>query len=110
MRTYTYVQHRYHHYKLSVRNVCYLTHNCRFRSGHYSTKFIAEEYPEPHGFKGVTLSEDENLRMVAVAAAIHQVRSAPDEIRRTVTPPEVVDVDVLVSEGIVEIERDRSTS
>ena len=80
-------------------------HDCRFRSGHYSTKFIAEEYPEPHGFKGVTLSEDETLRMVAVAAAIHQVRSAPDEIRKTVPPPEAVDVDALVTEGFVEIDR-----
>ena len=37
--------------------------------------------------------------MVAVAAAMHQVRSAPDDIRKTVSPPEVVDVDAVVPEG-----------
>ena len=76
---------------------------CRFRSGNYSTKFISTEYPEPHGFKGVTLSWEENLRMVAVAAAMHQVRSAPDDIRKTVSPPEVVDVDAVVPEGSVRV-------
>jgi hypothetical protein len=41
--------------------------------------------------------------MVAVAAAMHQVRSAPDDIRKTVSPPEVVDVDALVPEGSVRL-------
>lgn len=61
-------------------------HFARFRSGRYSTKFIAEEYPEPAGFKGVQLEGRERLRMVAVAAAIHQVRAAPDEKRRPARP------------------------
>jgi len=46
---------------------------CRFRSGKYSTKFIAEEFPDPHGFTGVELSHSETMNLVAAAAAIHQV-------------------------------------
>mmetsp|Transcript_23898 Transcript_23898/g.34220 ORF Transcript_23898/g.34220 Transcript_23898/m.34220 type:complete len:110 (+) Transcript_23898:169-498(+) len=45
----------------------------RFRSGKYSTKFIAEEFPDPHGFTGVELSHSETMNLVAAAAAIHQV-------------------------------------
>jgi propionyl-CoA carboxylase alpha chain len=48
----------------------------RFQSGHLTTAFIAEEWPE--GFKGVTLPDGEVRRVAAAAVAMHRVA----EIRR----------------------------
>lgn len=44
----------------------------RFRSGDYSTKFIAQEYP--NGFHGVKLTTHETSEFIALAAAIHSAR------------------------------------
>jgi propionyl-CoA carboxylase alpha chain len=49
----------------------------RFTSGHITTAFIAEEYPD--GFKGATLDPDLIRRVAASAAAMNRVA----EIRRT---------------------------
>ena len=49
----------------------------RFQSGHITTAFIAEEYPE--GFKGATLDPLTLTRAAAAAAAMNRVA----EIRRT---------------------------
>jgi len=46
--------------------------NSVFRSGQYNTKFIGEQWP--NGFKGVTLDQKETLKLVASAAALHQMR------------------------------------
>ena len=46
--------------------------NKKFRTGHYSTKFIGEEYPE--GFKGVELVHEEKNQLIALGAAIHAAR------------------------------------
>jgi propionyl-CoA carboxylase alpha chain len=48
----------------------------KFISGHMTTAFIAEEYPD--GFHGVDLPEDDLRRVAAMAAAMHRVA----EIRR----------------------------
>ena len=44
-----------------------------FRSGHYSTKFIGNEYP--NGFHGVQLKEHETFEFLALAAALHSARN-----------------------------------
>jgi propionyl-CoA carboxylase alpha chain len=49
----------------------------RFQSGHITTAFIAEEYPE--GFQGATLDNATIARVAAAAAAMNRVA----EIRRT---------------------------
>ncbi len=49
----------------------------KFTSGNMTTAFIEEEYPE--GFEGVTLGEEDCMRVAAAAAAMHRVA----EIRRT---------------------------
>ena len=49
----------------------------RFTSGHITTAFIAEEYPD--GFKGATLDPDLIRRVAAASAAMNRVA----EIRRT---------------------------
>jgi len=43
----------------------------RFTSGHITTAFIAEEYPD--GFKGAVLTEAELARLAAAAAAMNRV-------------------------------------
>ena len=48
----------------------------RFTSGNMTTAFIAEEYPE--GFEGVTLPQEQLVKVAAAAAAMHRVA----EIRR----------------------------
>ena len=49
----------------------------KFTSGNMTTAFIEEEYPD--GFEGVTLGNEDCLRIAAAAAAMHRVA----EIRRT---------------------------
>jgi propionyl-CoA carboxylase alpha chain len=44
--------------------------NKNFRDGNYSTKFIAQEYPD--GFKGVELKKVEKSQLIAMAVAVHQ--------------------------------------
>lgn len=59
-------------------NLCFLRsvfRNPMFRTGHYSTSFIGNQYPD--GFQGVSLSESEMLEAVAVAAAIHDAGQLP---------------------------------
>ncbi len=49
----------------------------KFTSGNMTTAFIEEEYPD--GFDGVTLSDNDCIRVAAASAAMHRVA----EIRRT---------------------------
>jgi len=61
-------------------NLCFLydiMRNEKFRSGHYSTKFIEEEYPE--GFQGVHLNAAETNELIASAVSMHQ---ATNELRQ----------------------------
>lgn len=46
--------------------------NQRFKDGRLTTNFIPEEYPK--GFTKVTLTDDEKLRLAAVAAEAHVLR------------------------------------
>ena len=49
----------------------------RFRSGNITTAFIAEEYPD--GFEGVTLSDEAQYKVAAVAAILNMI----GELRKT---------------------------
>ncbi|MFC3073302.1 acetyl-CoA carboxylase biotin carboxylase subunit [Shinella pollutisoli] len=44
--------------------------HARFRAGHLTTAFIAEEFPD--GFRGVVPGEDDALRLTAIAAFVHR--------------------------------------
>ena len=49
-----------------------LTEHARFISGNISTQFIGEEYPK--GFKGVVLSDGDQLLLAAGTAVMHAIR------------------------------------
>jgi propionyl-CoA carboxylase alpha chain len=50
--------------------------NQRFLEGRLSTKFIPEEYP--HGFKGHVLTAEEHHKLVAIAAAVQNLKKRRD--------------------------------
>lgn len=62
----SYVIHGVGHNISFLRDVC---RSERFASGKITTNYIAEEYPD--GFTGVKLKDHENVRLAALACALH---------------------------------------